>query len=57
MKKYIFNIIITAMSLSLMSSCSKDFLEKPSPTPNYKSNFTSEANAEQAVIGCYDIMV
>jgi len=56
MKKYIFNIIITAMSLSLMSSCSKDFLEKPSPTPNYKSNFTSEANAEQAVIGCYDIM-
>ncbi len=53
------NIIYTLISLALiaiLTSCSKDFLETPSPSPTYEINFSSEANAELAIIGCYDIM-
>ena len=53
------NIIYTVIALAfiaMFSACSKDFLEKPSPSPTFDINFSSEANAEGAVIGCYDIM-
>ena len=49
----IFGFIALVFSLS---SCEKEFLDTPSPTPTYQINFTTADNAKLAVIGCYDIM-
>ncbi len=39
-----------------LSACSKDFLETKPTTEVMKDFFTSETNAELAIIGCYDVM-
>ncbi len=52
--KYTF-IIIGLLVIGL-TSCSKDFLETRPPTQVMEDFFTSEDNANLAVVACYDVM-
>ena len=56
MKTNIKNTVLAIAIIAMFSACSKDYFETPSPSPTFDINFSSEANAELAVIGCYDIM-
>ena len=56
MKTNIKNTLLALAIIAMFSACSKDYFETPSPSPTFNINFSSEANAELAVIGCYDIM-
>jgi len=56
MKTNIKYTVLAIAIIAMFSACSKDYFETPSPSPTFDINFSSEANAELAVIGCYDIM-
>ena len=56
MKTNILNTVVLAVLFIGFSACSKDYFDTPSPTPTFDINFSSEENAELAVIGCYDIL-
>jgi len=56
MKNRIKYIAVSILFLGLLNSCTKDFLEVQAPTEVLEDFYTSEANAESAIVGCYDPM-
>lgn len=48
--------MIAIAVIAILSACTKDVFDTPSPSPTYEINFSTEANAELAVIGCYDVL-
>jgi len=57
MKKKISKIIILSFVLTMINvSCSKDFLDTKSPNVALSDFFTSEADANEALTACYDVM-
>ena len=49
-------ISIYFLVMALFSACTKDFLDVQPPTEVMDDFYTSEANAESAIVGCYDPM-
>jgi hypothetical protein len=57
MKKInIYLVSLLAVLSVLTTSCKKDFLDVKPPTQVMEDFFTSEANANLAITGCYDVM-
>ncbi|MFT4970061.1 MAG: hypothetical protein ACI9O4_001813 [Chitinophagales bacterium] len=55
-RKNVFGICLTGMMLSLIISCSDDFIDVPSNDPNSEEFFNSEEDYQNALIGAYDML-
>ena len=55
-RKNVFGICLTGMLLSLIISCSDDFIDVPSNDPNSEEFFNTEEDYQRALIGAYDML-
>ncbi len=55
-RKNVFGICLTGMMLSLLISCSDDFIDVPSNDPNSEEFFNSEEDYQNALIAAYDLL-
>ncbi|MFT5025217.1 MAG: tetratricopeptide (TPR) repeat protein [Ulvibacter sp.] len=55
-RKNVFGICLTGMLLSLLISCSDDFIDVPSNDPNSEEFFNSEEDYQNALIAAYDML-
>ena len=55
-KNFIYPLTVFILLLTISTSCKKDFLDVQPPTQVMKDFFTTEANANLAITGCYDVM-